>query len=657
MQKSSFKLIILFFNILASQSSMAQEYLPFLTSEGKYVFVNRETKTLQTYSSKYSTIIDLHSGFYSYCDNLGQNSRYGLIFNGREITSNKFQLISESSEGVVLAIGERELIYTIDDKGLVTNTNLKMDLNYAKRNIGLFKFYSGIALLRGKADSLTAINKSGNIIFKLANVHDFSPFNGKYAAVKFNNEKGYCLINRLGIKVTASEFNNILYLNKNLFAFEKNSKLGFINSNEDVVKYGEYEQIELLANNRFHSDTRITIAMIENPVNLIRIKRNGRYGYLNTDLKEIITPIYKDATIFNLGTATVKFEDDKIGIVDTAGICIGKAFFGKDALPIVKNSVLAFNEKNKAEIFRINRSAQPSYPYTIPNVSNYSFMALSLHLPFDRFICLPSMLDTAFQGFWLENVVYYIGGPLNSEGGGAAAFDLSLMLNHQISYYETSEYANRVKPGSGMFENVYDYYEFDKRGLQKVISLPFRKWFFVSNKGEQYRDSTLFFSPDISRNLNFNKSSEIKSKNEPPPPPPSLGQFNQQNSIKYRQLLDSLNIICNTENLDSIGNTLRIINGKPDTKICKTIITKLKNQLLNISNFSGRHLSPEYKTDVLGINFPSDVFKSSEIIWPGLLDISHRYLHIITIYNDAIIEAKKNLEIKLKKMYPEYIMR
>ena len=127
--------------------------------------------------------------------------------------------------------------------------------------------------------------------------------------------------------------------------------------NEEI--FTEYEQIEALENY-----DRMQNVYYEN--NAIKVKKNGKYGIINIDGKEILSCEYDDLkTIKGLENSILVYKDGKVGLVDSKG----KKVIDTEYTNILaiendyKNGYITVNSDNKYGVVDCNNSKILSNKY------------------------------------------------------------------------------------------------------------------------------------------------------------------------------------------------------------------------------------------------------------------------------------------------------
>lgn len=103
--------------------------------------------------------------------------------------------------------------------------------------------------------------------------------------------------------------------------FEKGEKLGVVNKLGDIIVEPKYDS-ELLTFESFYND------------GMARVCKNGRYGFIDKEGKEIIPCRYEEADFFTEGLTAVK-KDGKYGFLDKKG---------QEVIPFIYGAASGFSE-------------------------------------------------------------------------------------------------------------------------------------------------------------------------------------------------------------------------------------------------------------------------------------------------------------------------
>jgi hypothetical protein len=192
-------------------------------------------------------------------------------------------------------------------------------------------FSGGLAWVK-KAGKFSYINKKGETVIpaKYDDAHDFM-FNS--AAVAINGK--YSLINPSGNVISTEQYDAVWVINRQLpyLIVYRNGRAGCINRKGEVLLPCSYDEVRILnkeifrvmdngifkpfyvSTKTFGPNTYEILSDIYNEDGSV-FKREGKYGYVDTNYKEIIPPVYeRGSQVFLNGLAKV-YLGDKIGYVN-----------------------------------------------------------------------------------------------------------------------------------------------------------------------------------------------------------------------------------------------------------------------------------------------------------------------------------------------------
>ncbi|MBE5822301.1 MAG: DUF3298 domain-containing protein [Clostridiales bacterium] len=167
------------------------------------------------------------------------------------------------------------------------------------------------------------IDKEGNEVIPF--IYDYATsFNGKLAVVR--NEGKYGVINKVGKEIVPLTYDEVLYgddyymnldNDKSFIIVKKDNKIGIINETGKIVvpciydefSYADYEGIV------YDEYEEREYLFFEG---MAKVIKNGKYGYINRNGKEVIPCIYDYAYTFSEGFARV-CKDDKWVYIDKEG--------------------------------------------------------------------------------------------------------------------------------------------------------------------------------------------------------------------------------------------------------------------------------------------------------------------------------------------------
>lgn len=225
-------------------------------------------------------------------------------------------------------------------------------------------------------------DNKGNTIALLENIEEYSgceKFKDGLLRVKERIDQGeykIVFINKNGIKVIETDYEDVSEFNEGLAYFKKDGLFGFINKEGKEVIEPKYDEVS-----NFYKGVAVFIRdyasgilnkkgeeivkpkydeIMHNKYGLMNVKRNGLYGIINTDGKEIVEPKYDRIYVYSDDLALVK-KNGKYGYIDKNGNEVIKPiYFYAESF---KNGIAAIEEDGR--IYFINKKLE--------NVVNKSF--------------------------------------------------------------------------------------------------------------------------------------------------------------------------------------------------------------------------------------------------------------------------------------------
>lgn len=287
------------------------------------------------------------------------NGKYGLIDSlGREIIIPKYDYISglntyvDSGQPNVAEVSLNRLHGLIDENGRELIAPKYQDV-YEQ------SYYNGEVSFK-ENDKWGYADRNGRVIVQ--------PKYDGYVGIKFGArdyakvESGgkYGLINRNGRELTPFIYDNIEILNDNIAKVEQNGKHGIVDRYGDVVitpKYDEMEDAWLDMNLFVKKDGKYgivdkgtgrellppryeemeywdVIMGSDGETDLIPVKRDGLWGFIDEAGNEVIPAKYDEVWSFSEGLSRVK-KGDKCGYIDATG---------REVIPLKYSNAGAFSE-------------------------------------------------------------------------------------------------------------------------------------------------------------------------------------------------------------------------------------------------------------------------------------------------------------------------
>lgn len=181
-----------------------------------------------------------------------------------------------------------------------------------------------------KNNKLTICDASYN---RKSQVHynDWATINeGTFAVLKGDK---WGLVDTTGKEICPNEYQEPMYIINGIAAVKKGNKWGYINKKGAVIVPIKYDSVcvwgfpAIFENNKWSilnsaelikGNTKYDkICCVSN--GLYKVKRDGKYGYINIQGNEIISPKYDSLTGFNEFNFAETFNEGKFGIVNSKG--------------------------------------------------------------------------------------------------------------------------------------------------------------------------------------------------------------------------------------------------------------------------------------------------------------------------------------------------
>lgn len=270
-------------------------------------------------SNAYEVISDFNEGLAIVKNNL----LYGAIDkNGKEEIALQYQSMGEFSDGLSAAQKNNNFGY-VDSKGLPT---IPFMFQWAE------KFSNGRARVQYN-NKYGVIDKKGDFVIRPLYDRIDGEINGVYVIYK-NNFYGFadssgCLLSELN-NIQLSNNKTKDYTDGNLLRLSLEEEQRLINKNGKSISDEEYEEIYLPKNG------------------LIKIFTEDKYGFINTKNKNIIKPIYDNASDFEDSVCIVEKKDLKL-LINTKGEVLF-SIKTSELEKIGSNCYTYINEKNERVI-------------------------------------------------------------------------------------------------------------------------------------------------------------------------------------------------------------------------------------------------------------------------------------------------------------------
>jgi len=217
-------------------------------------------------------------------------------------------------------------------------------------------------------DKIYIMNLKGE---RLSNVeYDFPPIfiNGYSLIFDVNREKLGC-VDIQGNTVVPLEygfyrdlFNEFICLRKGFLIVIKDGKYGVIDLKNQIIVPFEYEKIDISKNYYQKKD------------NVLRVKKDGKIGYITTKGEELVIPKYDDGNFYTNGLATVKIGD-KYTVLDIRGKELFAPVGGYDLMYAVNSKFIIVMKEGKIGFVNIEGKEVSPCEFTLfkTNSIEYKF--------------------------------------------------------------------------------------------------------------------------------------------------------------------------------------------------------------------------------------------------------------------------------------------
>ncbi|MEQ8360546.1 MAG: WG repeat-containing protein [Cytophagales bacterium] len=284
--------LILFILISDLNDLFAQELYPYLFSNNKWGFVDKNFKTVVKGEYEYA------HPFIEGLAAVQKNELWGFINKqGKPITKFIFYDLYETSEGLIP-------VCNLNGKWGYLNTRGMIEIPFLYDNIAPFKFGLAPVLLNG---SYAYIDKNMNIKFPGRYTYAREFILDGYANVLLGNE-GF-IIDTLGKKYPSLGSNQWKFPSEGLYFKRTGILYGFYDAQTDQIKIPhEYEKVDIFSGG------------------LAPVMKNGKWGFIDKENNLIIEFQFDDARPFSEGLAAVRIGEKK-GYINQKGEMIIKPQF------------------------------------------------------------------------------------------------------------------------------------------------------------------------------------------------------------------------------------------------------------------------------------------------------------------------------------------
>ena len=362
--------------------------------ENYYALINRKGELITNY--KWNIIRNFHEGFAAAMDNEIENDNRWTFINeeGKPISKNRYYEVGNFNNGIAgidffrntgIIIGEKQYQGVITKDGSVEKKNPLTGDHIVIPSSFQDAWFPKEGLLAIKKDGKFGFaNEYFNIIIpnKFTKVESFSNGWGKVWQNKywaFIDKKG-----RFFGKIQSSYYDLAIQLKQKLFIVEKNEKWGIIALNGNIILPINYNYFKPSRTNFFNypsdfekgnfdfiifsNDTCHTIyctyndeirAGFESVViceDSIAVKKDGKYGFIGKDGRNITPIIYQNLKPFKNGFAALQ-KENKWGLIDIEGNIVlafdyEQIFTGFYEITCIKNNIPEFFRINKGIIVK-----------------------------------------------------------------------------------------------------------------------------------------------------------------------------------------------------------------------------------------------------------------------------------------------------------------
>ncbi len=367
----------------------AGEQLPY-DEIGPFIdgFASVRTRNRYAYVSKYFVEYDSVKPFSNQKAIVYKNGKYGIVGkNTIEVVPPQYDYIDNFSNSRAKIKKDGQYGY-LDENGAVSVPPTydeafaySNDIARVKKN-KKYGFIETDGKLIGELEYADARDfKEGLALVKINQKYGYINTNGKvkivpmyldgrdyvegFAQVKDTNNK-WVYINKEGLQMP---FDEIFPLTDSMALVRKIDKYGFIDAKGKVAIPGIYDEASNFRNGlayvqilgkmpaptrNFYITKRGDVLPYDNAHQFYngfaKVEKNGKVGYINSQGKEIIAPIYDDGSNFNNGIAMAEKETVKGYLTQTGSFYDGVTNFVKNIAIIRKGNSFGTIDTNMAEI-------------------------------------------------------------------------------------------------------------------------------------------------------------------------------------------------------------------------------------------------------------------------------------------------------------------
>lgn len=319
------------------QEGVNNNFIPVLSTESTFIFVNTKGKTVLTPPKSYHDATFFYDGLslVTTTDDKSNTTPFVKTFinkKGIEISNKKYKEATIFNEGIAWVVEENGYPTAINTKG-ETLFSLK-----ESERVGIFS--EGLAPVYFTDDNLSLwgyVNKKGEIV--IPPLYDNAGnFHEGLAQVEKNGHEGFGYINKKGEFVIQPQFSEATPFNKNGLAIVAvgpydQKRYGVVDKNGKYVISPQYDEM------LFDGD-------------LFIVRSSGVYGWVNSRGETVINPQFKRVSFFGNSSVTgVSIDGDKFGIINKKGKYVLNpqhdvilSFIG-DAAPLLMGGKIGFIDK------------------------------------------------------------------------------------------------------------------------------------------------------------------------------------------------------------------------------------------------------------------------------------------------------------------------
>lgn len=165
-------------------------------------------------------------------------------------------------------------------------------------------FYLGEVVQVRQNGKCGFIDVTGTVVVPLEYDETEAAFSGPFAAVRRNGKSGYITPNNdVVVPLEYDEVEPSPFLHAEVAAVRARGRWILLRSDGSEIPGAEYETVDL-----FDEDKP-----------LFRVRRDGKWGYIDKTGHETISPRFSDAGVFSQGLAAASLDGESYGYIDVSG--------------------------------------------------------------------------------------------------------------------------------------------------------------------------------------------------------------------------------------------------------------------------------------------------------------------------------------------------